>query len=291
MIVITGATGQLGRLVIAKLLAAGVAADDIVAAARAPERAADLAAQGVRVREADYDRPDTVAAALAGADAVLLVSASEVTRRREEQHRVVIDAAVDAKVGLLAYTSILGGDNATQRLAEAHQATEPLVRESGLDHVILRNGWYTENYTEHLAPALAHGVIVRSAGPGARVASATRAEYAEAAAAVLLAGSADRRPVYELSGDTAWSMAELADEVSRQAGRAVGYRQVSPEEHRAILVGAGIPGPAADYLVDADAATDRGELAATPGELSKLIGRPTAPLADAVAAALRELTR
>lgn len=288
MIVITGATGHLGRLVITKLLAAGVAAGEVVAAARAPERAADLAERGVRVRHADYDRPDTVAAALAGAHAVLLVSASEVTRKREEQHRAVVDAAVDAKVGLLAYTSILGGERATLRLADAHRATERLIRESGLDHVMLRNGWYTENYTERLAPALEHGVIVGSAGPEARIASATREEYAEAAAAVLLAQT-DRRSVYELAGDTAWSLAELAAEVSRQAGRAVEYREVSPQEHRSILVAAGIPGPVADYLVDADAGTDRGELAATPGELSGLIGHPTAPLADAVATALRGL--
>ncbi|WP_037067572.1 NAD(P)H-binding protein [Pseudonocardia acaciae] len=287
MIVITGATGRLGRLVIAKLLAAGVPADDVVAAARTPERAADLAERGVRVRHADYDKPESVATALAGADAVLLVSAPDPTRAREEQHRAVIDAAVDAKVGLLAYTSILGGDRATLRLADAHRATEALVRESGLDHVMLRNGWYTENYTEHLAVALEHGAIVRSASPEARVASAAIEEYAEAAAAVLTAKETDRRSVYELSGDTAWTMAGLAEEVSRQAGRTVEYRQVSPEEHRAILVGAGVPGAVADLLVDSDAATDRGELAATPGELSRLIGRATAPLADAVAAAIR----
>lgn len=283
MIVITGASGHLGRGVIKKLLADGVPADEIVATARRPESVSDL---GVEVRLADYTRPETVSAALAGADRVLLVSSSGPLGQRVPQHRAVIDAAkASGTVARLVYTGVLGGERANFTLADDHRGTELALAESGLEYAVLRNGWYTENYTEQLAPALANGAIVGSAGPDARVASATRAEYAEAAA-VVLRTDGSIQTFYELSGDTAWSFAELADEVSRRSGTSVVYRQVSPEEHRAILVGAGLPADVAAILQNVDEAVDRGELAFRDGTLNRLLGRPTAPWTDAVAAAL-----
>lgn len=287
MIVITGATGQLGRLVIQSLLGK-VPASEIVAAVRRPEQAADLAELGIQVRAGDYDRPELWPAALAGATQVLLISAPGPLGGRAPLHGVVIDAAKAAgTVRRLVYTGVLGGDAAGFGLADDHKATERLLRESGLAYTALRNGWYTEMYADRLAQAVQTGSITGSAGPEARLATATRAEYAEAAAAVLLAD--DPSPEYELSGDTAWSLAELAEEFTRQSGTHIVYQQVSPADQRAGLAAAGLPEPVADILVDVEAAVDRGELARQDGSLSRLIGHPTAPLADAVATAVTAL--
>jgi NAD(P)H dehydrogenase (quinone) len=282
MIVVTGATGHLGRLVVKKLLEK-VPAREIVAAVRDPARAQDLAARGVEVRRADYSRPETLPAALAGAEKLLLVSSSEVGRRLE-QHGAIIRAASAAGVRLLAYTSILRADTSPMLLAAEHAGTEQAILASGLPHVFLRNGWYHENYTENLGPALQHGAIVGSAQNG-RIAGAARADYAEAAVAVLT--GTPEKAVYELGGDPPYTMAELAAEVSRQAGKAIVYRDLPPEQYRAVLTGAGVPGPAADLYVDADVQVARGALDDASGELRRLIGRPTTPLAVAVAAALR----
>jgi NAD(P)H dehydrogenase (quinone) len=288
MIVISGATGQLGRLVIQSLLAK-VPASEIVAAVRRPEQAADLAELGVELREADYERPELWPAALAGATEVLLISAPGPLGGRPPLHRVVIDAAKAAgTVRRLVYTGVLGGDAAAFRLADDHKATERLLRESGLAFTVLRNGWYTEMYTDRLAQAVQSGSFAGTAGPDARLATATRAEYAEAAAAVLLAPDAQPE-YYELSGDTAWSLAELADEFTRQSGTHIVYQQVSPDEQRAALVAHGLPEPVADVLVDVEAAIDRGELSRQDGSLRHLIGHPTAPLADAVSTAVTAL--
>ncbi len=218
MIVVTGATGHLGRLVVHGLLKK-VPAREIVAAVRSPEKAADLAASGVQVREADYSKPETLAAALAGADRLLLISSSEVGKRAQ-QHAAVIDAAKRAGVGLIAYTSCLRADTSKLGLAAEHKATEERIRVSGLPYVFLRNGWYLENYTEHLGPALEHGAIPGSAGKG-RVAAAARADYAAAAVAVLTA-TGNEKKIYELAGDFPFTMAELAVgglEARRQDGR------------------------------------------------------------------------
>jgi len=287
MIVITGATGQLGRLVIQSLLGK-VPASEIVAAVRRPEQATDLAELGIQVRGGDYDRPELWPAALAGATQVLLISAPGPLGGRAPLHGVVIDAAKAAgTVRRLVYTGVLGGDAAGFGLADDHKATERLLRESGLAYTALRNGWYTEMYADRLAQAVQTGSITGSAGPEARLATATRAEYAEAAAAVLLAD--DPSPEYELSGDTAWSLAELAEEFTRQSGTHIVYQQVSPADQRAGLAAAGLPEPVADILVDVEAALDRGELARQDGSLRRLIGHPTAPLADAVATAVTAL--
>ncbi|WP_371498709.1 NAD(P)H-binding protein [Kitasatospora sp. NBC_00374] len=282
MIVVTGATGQLGRLVVEGLLAE-VPAERIAVAVRSAEKAADWAARGVEVRVVDYDRPETLAAAFTAGDRVLLISGNEIGKR-EPQHRAVVEAAKAAEVGLLAYTGVLGGDEASFTLADEHKATEAVIRESGLPFVFLRNGWYTENYTAQAAGAVARGEVVGSSRDG-RVASAPRADYADAAVAVLT-GEGHENAVYELSGDVAWTLAEYAAALAAQAGTPVAYRDVPPAEHHEVLVGAGMPAGFAEVFVDVDQAIARGDLARANGDLARLIGRPTVPLADTVKAAL-----
>ncbi|MEU5215483.1 NAD(P)H-binding protein [Streptomyces sp. NPDC020807] len=283
-IVVTGATGQLGRLVIDALLDA-VPAERLAAVVRDKEKAADLADRGVELRIADYSRPETLAGAFEAGDRVLLISGSEVGQR-VPQHAAVIDAAKAAGVAQLAYTGVLGGDAADFSLADEHKETERLILASGLPYTLLRNGWYSENYTANLAPVLAHGAVVSNAGEG-RIASASRADYAAAAAAVV-AGPLDEHlgKAYELSGDTAWSFAEYAAEVAAQSGREVVHSAVSAEAHLAILTGAGVPAVFAEILVDVDRAAEHGALALRTGDLSRLIGRPTTPIAESIKEAL-----
>ncbi|BDH09278.1 SDR family oxidoreductase [Streptomyces hygroscopicus] len=284
-IVVTGATGALGRLVIEELLKR-TAPDEIVAVARDRAKAAGLAARGIGVEVADYSRPETLQGVFASGDRVLFISGNEAGRRLT-QHRAVIDAAREAGVALLAYTSVLGGPSATFSIAEEHVATEQALLASGVPYCLLRNGWYHENYTGALATTLRTGAVVGSAGQG-RVATAARRDYAEAAA-VVLTGSGHENTVYELSGDTAWTMAEYAAEVCRQTGRQIPYRDLPQERYAALMVEAGVPALGAQMVADADAGIARGELAATPGELSGLLGRPTTPLAEAITEALKEL--
>lgn len=282
MIVVTGATGQLGRLVIQSLLTKLPAAQ-IVAAVRQPERAADLAELGVQVRQADYTKPATLDAAFHGAEKVLLISSSEVGQRTA-QHKNVIDAAKRAGVALLAYTSLLHADRSPLGLAAEHQATEALLKESGLPYVLLRNGWYTENYLASIPPALQHGAYIGSAGDG-RIASAARADYAEAAAAVLtLTGQAGK--VYELAGDESYTLAEFAAELSKQAGQSIPYVNLPEADFKAALVGAGLPEPLAGLLADSDIGAANGGLFDDQRQLSHLIGRPTTTLAVLIKAAL-----
>ncbi|QDE84744.1 NAD(P)-dependent oxidoreductase [Myxococcus xanthus] len=283
MILVTAATGKLGRLVVTGLLEK-VPAKDIAVAVRDPSKASDLAAKGVQVRQADYSKPETLGPALAGADKVLLISSSEVGQRAV-QHQAVVDAAKKAGVRLLAYTSILHADTSGLVLAGEHKATEEAIRASSIPFVFLRNGWYTENYTENLAPALAHGALIGSSGQG-RSAAATRADYAAAAVAVLT-GTGHENKIYELAGDTAFTAAELAAEVSRQAGTTVVYKDLSQADHAGALIGVGVPAPFAELLADSDAGVARGEMNDSSGDLRRLIGRPTTPLADAVAAAVK----
>lgn len=282
MIAITGATGQLGRLVVEQLLDE-VPADEIVAAVRSPDKAADLAARGIDVRLADYDDPDTLAPALAGVDKLLLISSSEVGQRAR-QHANVIAAAKRAGVALIVYTSVLHADESPLGLAEEHRRTESALAASGIDHVLLRNGWYTENYLAAIPAALEHGVVLGCAGEG-RISAAPRRDFAAAAAAVL-ARDDQAGAVYELGGDGAFTLAELAREISAQSGRAVAYQNLTQAEHAAALVGAGLPEPVAALLADADAGVARGALYENGGNLRRLIGRPTTPLAKLVGSAL-----
>lgn len=283
MIVITGATGQLGRLVLDALLRTE-APSSLVAAVRDPAKAADLAARGVQVRRADYNQPDTLDEALAGATKLLLISSSEVGRR-VAQHGHVIDAAVRAGVGLVGYTSLLHADRSPLGLAREHLATEALLKASGLPTVLLRNGWYTENYAGSIPAALAHGALLGSAGEG-RIASASRADYAAAAAAAMTRPDQAGR-VHELAGDTAWTLSEFAAEVARQSGKPVTYTDLPPDQYAAALLGFGLPAPVADLLADSDAGAAKGGLFDDGRQLSALIGRPTTPMPETVAAALR----
>ena len=284
MIAVTGATGHLGRLVLAGLLEQ-VPAARLAALVRTPSKAAGLAAGGVQVREADYAQPATLAAALQGVKTLLLVSSSEVGQR-SPQHQAVIAAAKAAGVQLIAYTSILHADRSKLALAAEHLATEQALRASGVPFALLRNGWYLENYTERLAGALQHG-FAGSAGSG-RIAAAARADYAAAAVAVLTRPEQAGK-VYELGGDAPFTMAELAAEVARQSGKAVAYADLPAAAYRGVLLGAGLPTAAADIYVDADVNIALGELDDRSGDLARLIGRPTTTLAAAVAAGLSGL--
>ena len=283
MIVVTGANGQLGRLVIQSLLRK-VPAAHIVAAVRNPAKATDLAALGVQLRQADYNEPATLDAAFAGAEKVLLISSSEVGQRTT-QHRNAIDAAQRAGVKLIAYTSLLHATGSPLALAEEHLATEAYLQAAGVPHVLLRNGWYTENYLASIPPALQHGAFIGCAGEG-RIASAARADYAQAAATVLtLPDQAGK--VYELAGDTSYTLAEFAAELSRQAGKAVPYVNLPEAEFKAALIGAGLPDGLAFVLADSDAGAAKGALFDEQRQLSALIGRPTASLASLLESALK----
>ncbi|MCC6999722.1 MAG: SDR family oxidoreductase [Deltaproteobacteria bacterium] len=284
MILVTGATGKLGRHVVAGLLEK-VPASELAIAVRSPDKAADLAARGVTVRQADYLKPATMEAALAGADKVLLISSSELGDRAT-QHKAVVDAARKHKVGLLAYTSILHADTSRIGLAADHRTTEAYIRAADVPFVFLRNGWYLENYSEHLAPVLQYGAVLGSAGQG-RVAAAARADYAAAAVSVLT-GTGHAGKSYELAGDVAFTLAELAAEVARQAGKPVVYNDMPVEAYRGALQGAGLPAAYAELLADSDLGIARGELDDRSGDLHRLINRPTTPLADAIAAALKQ---
>ncbi|MFT3695847.1 MAG: SDR family oxidoreductase [Kofleriaceae bacterium] len=283
---ITGATGHLGRLVISALLARNVKSSQIVALARDPGKASILLPKGVVVRLADYDKPETLGPALAGIDKLLLISANEVGRRLS-QHRSVIEAAKQAGVKLVAYTSILRADRSTISLATEHLETEKLLRASGLPFVFLRNGWYIENYTASLPAILEHKTQIGGSGVG-RISAATRADYAEAAAAVLVSPADQNGKIYELAGDISFTRYDFAAELSKQIGSTIQYRDLAEADFRAALETAGVPQPVATILAQADAAASLGELYDQSGDLNALIGRDTTPLSTALASALSQ---
>lgn len=278
-IAITGATGQLGRIVIDQLKAV-VPADQIIALVRSPEKAADL---GVETRAFDYDAPETLVPALAGVDKLLLISGSEIGKRIP-QHQAVITAAKEAGVPYIAYTSLLHADTNTLSLAPEHVGTEQALAASGIPHTLLRNGWYTENYTMSLPAAVQHNALIGSAGEG-RISSAARADYAAAAVAVLTTdGHAGK--TYELSGDSDYALSELAAEVSKQTGKDIPYVNLPEADYAAALVQAGLPEGFAAALASFDVEASKGALYDKGQTLSDLIGRPTTPLSEVVAAAL-----
>lgn len=281
---VTGATGQLGRLVITALLRRAPAAQ-IVGIVRNAEAARDLAEQGVELRVADYGNPVALASALVGVDKLLLISSSEIGQR-VAQHRNVVDAAVATGVKLLAYTSLLHADTSPMDLAPEHRQTESIIRAAGVPYVLLRNGWYSENYTAGIGAALEHGVVLGAAGDG-RLCTATREDYAEAAAVVLADAPAQHaNKVYELAGDVGHSLAEYAAEIARQSGKPVRYQNLPQADYKAALISVGLPEAIAELLAESDAKAAEGALFDASKTLSRLIGRPTTPLADAVAAAL-----
>ena len=284
MIVVTGATGQLGRLVIDKLLET-VPPQQIIAAVRNPAKARDLEKRGVTVRLADYDKTLTLCPAFAGAERLVMISANEVGKRAQ-QHRAIIDAAATERVKFIVYTSLLRADTSPLDLAGEHRETEAALRASGVAFVILRNGWYTENYAMGIPAALAQGVMRGCAGDG-RIASAARADYAAAAVAVVTHHESQGNRVYELAGDTSYTLTEFAAEVAQQSGKAVRYKNFTEADYRAILVNAGLPEPVAAMLANSDAGAAKGGLFDDGRQLSRLIGRNTTPTSEVIAAALR----
>jgi NAD(P)H dehydrogenase (quinone) len=284
---VTGATGQLGQHVIDTLLET-VLASAIVAGMRDPAKDEGAAnafrKKGVEVRTADYSRPETLASAFAGVDRLLLISSSE-NGERKVQHRNVINAAKDAGVGLIAYTSILRADTSPLFLAEEHRDTEAALAEAGVPFVLLRNGWYTEVYTWRLPLAFKHGVLIGAAEDG-RISSAARADYASAAATVLAGGDHAGR-IYELAGDASFTLAELVAVVAEASGKPMAYQNMTPEEFRSAALQAGAPEIVARILSDTDAGVAKGALFDNGGELARLIGRPTTPFQTTITGFVR----
>ncbi|TNE26987.1 MAG: SDR family oxidoreductase [Bacteroidetes bacterium] len=274
---ITGATGQLGSLVV-EHLKNRVDASNLVALVRSPEKV-----EGIEARAFDYEKPEALVDALKGIDTLLLISGNEIGKRTT-QHTNVINAAVEAGVGRVVYTSILKADTTSISLAGEHVETEKLLEKSGINYTILRNGWYTENYTANLAGSVQAGALVGSAGEG-KISSATRNDFAEAAAVVLTQNESGQK-VYELSGDEAYTLSDLAAEVSKQTGKNIPYQNLPEERYSEILKGLGIPDAYADGIASWDVSASKGDLYNDGTTLSTLIGRPTTPLSEAVKVAL-----
>jgi NAD(P)H dehydrogenase (quinone) len=285
MIVVTGASGHFGRLVVQGLLEK-VPAERIVAAVRTPEKASDLAERGVIVRKADFNEPATLTSAFDGAEKVLLVSGNEFGRRIP-QHQAVIEAAEKAGVSHLVYTSAPKADTSAVVLVPDHKATEEIIRSSGLTYTILRNGWYNENFQPNIEQAVRTGGFIGSAGDG-RVATAARADLAAAAVAVLT-GEGHENKIYELDGEVAWTYADLAAEIGKVTGKEVVYTDLPAEQHRAALATAGLPGPFIEMVVGLDANTKDGLLSDTSGQLRALIGRSPTPIATTIAEIVKDV--
>lgn len=283
MILVTGASGQLGRLIVSALLARSVDANHIVAAVRSPEKVDDLKQLGVTVRKADYTDLASLKAAMDGVKRVVLVSSSEIGQRAA-QHQNVIDAAKDAGVELIAYTSILHADTSPLALAKEHVATEAALKASGVPHVLLRNGWYSENYTMSAGMAVEHGAVLGSAGEG-KYSTAARADYAEAAATVITSEDQAGK-VYELAGDDAFTLAQYAAYIAEISGKEVVYQDLPEADYAKVLVDAGLPEGFANILADSDVGASKGGLFDDSKTLSKLIGRPTTSIQDSIKQAL-----
>lgn len=277
---ITGATGQLGQLVLSALKAKGNEAS-VVALVRNPEKAKGL---GGEARSFDYDTPETLGGALAGIDTLLLISSNEIGQR-VAQHKNVIGAAKAAGVKRIIYTSLLRTDTSPLSIAGEHAATEAALKESGVAYTILRNGWYTENYTNSIPGALAGGALLGSAGEG-KISSAAREDYAEAAVAALV-GEGHEGRTYELAGDDSYTLADLAAEISKQTGKEIPYRDLPQADFASTLASFGVPEPFNQIVAGWDVAVSHGALFDEGHELSRLIGRPTIPLSQSVADALR----
>lgn len=281
-IAITGATGQLGSIVIEKLLLQ-TEANNIVALVRNPANATHLTAQNIEVREFDYDRPETLVPALSGIDKLLLISANEVGRRTP-QHKAVIDAAKVVGVPYLAYTSLLHADTSPLGLAQEHRETEKLIQDSGLRYTFLRNNWYSENYLAGVAHTIEIGTLFGAAQDG-HISSASRIDYAEAAARVLTSTVHDNQ-TYELAGSQSFSLSELATLIGQAASKTINYQNLSAEEYTQGLIQASLPAGLVEVIVDADIQTIQGAMYSDSQDLEQLIGRKTTNIQDAIKAAL-----
>lgn len=276
---ITGATGQLGRLVVQKLKER-TNADNLTALVRTPEKAADM---NIASRVFDYNKPETLAESLKGIDYLLLISGNEVGQRKR-QHESVIKAAQQAGIKWIVYTSLLHADTSSLSLAVEHVATEQALAKSGIPFTLLRNGWYTENYTASVPGAVKAGALIGSAGNG-KISSAARADYAEAAAIVLTTPNNEGK-TYELSGDESFTLTDLAAEISRQTGKTIPYTDLFEDKYAAVLTGAGLPTPLARALASWDVSASKGDLYDDSHVLSKLIGHATTTLSAVVKKAL-----
>lgn len=278
MIAVTGANGKLGNLVIQELLKR-TDAKNIVAIVRDPNKALNLKTLGIQIRQGDYEQYNTLVDSLKGVEKLLLISSSEIGKRIN-QHQTVIKAAVEAKVNLVAYTSILRADSSTLGLAQEHNETEKYILASGLKYTFLRNGWYIENHTENLGAALQFGVIMGAAGEG-RFSSASRQDYATAAA-VVLTKTGHENKIYELAGDQSFSLQELANEVAHKSQKKVVYQDMSEAEYEKALIGFGLPPAFAHLLANSDTGTKKGQLESRSKDLSMLIERETTTLSKAI---------
>ena len=283
MVFVAAATSQLGTLAINYLLEK-IPASNIIAGVRSPEKAKHFSDKGIELRIADYNDPSTLEAAFKGVDKLLLVSSGDVGSDRFLQHKNAIDAAKSAGVGLIAYTSILNADTSELALADAHKKTEAYLKTAGVPYVFLRDGWYIENYTGSIPIALQHSSIIGASGDG-KIAAAARKDYAEAAAVVLTTQGHENK-IYELAGDEGFTLSEYAAELSKQVGKTIPYVNLSKEEYITALVGAGLPDGFAGILADSDVWASKGQLYSDSKDLSNLIGRPTTPLKDVIAASL-----
>ena len=283
MIAVTGATGELGQLVV-EALANKISPQEVVALARSVEKAKDIEVLGVQIRHADYNDLPHFEIALKDVTKLLLISSNDL-KSRVEQHRHVIAAAKKAGVKLIAYTSVLHADRSVLGLAEDHRKTEEALKKSGIPFVILRNGWYTENYTAGVHGAIEHGAVFGAAGDG-KISSATRADYAEAAALILTSSENQAGKVYELAGDTSYTLKDLAVEISEQCGRTIAYKNLSQGDYQSFLTRLGVPDAVANLLSDSDAGAAKRALFDESKQLSQLIGRPTTSLKKAVAAGI-----
>lgn len=272
---ITGATGQLGRLVVEKLKER-VADENLVALVRSPEKASDL---GIEARAFDYEKAESLAEPLRGIDKLIFISASEIGRRTP-LHKNVIKAAQASGVQWIVYTSLLHADTSSLGLASEHVETENILKTSGIPYTILRNGWYTENYLGTISGAVASGAVMGSAGEG-KISAATREDYAEAAA-VVITSEGHQGKVYELAGDEAFTLSELAAEISRQTGKDIPYKNLPEEEYVSALKSLDIPEGFAQTLAGWDIGISKNDLFNDSKTLSKLIGRPTTPMAETV---------
>jgi NAD(P)H dehydrogenase (quinone) len=279
---VTGATGQLGRTVVENLKSR-ISQENIVALVRSPQKAAGI---GVETREFDYNKPENLSNALKGIDTLLLISSNEIGQRAR-QHANVIIASKKAGVKWIVYTSLLHADSSSLSLAGEHLETEVALAKSGIPYTILRNGWYTENYTGSIGGALAGGAFLGSAGNG-KISSAPRADYAEAAVSVLI-GKGHQGKTYELAGDNAYTLYDLAAEISRQTGKNLPYKDLPEVEYANILKSLGIPEGFANSISGWDVAVSKGDLYNDSHQLSQLIGRTTISISESVSAALAKM--